>query len=184
MAGIGWAPLGGEWWTWQWCFHLLPRRPERLRSCDRRFDRLDHFVAHIRGRVAWQTALAADRQLLPTPVPRPRPAPSSCKTHAEGEIGCRAVRAAWGIPQWTVTTWTVFLRCAEWLAPLISCYLWSTWACRHSPTAGPHSSAAAAATAYGLPPLPRRRRCGRHRRTSALSHGCRPAGGKKRAAGA
>jgi hypothetical protein len=19
MAGIGWAPLGGEWWTWQWC---------------------------------------------------------------------------------------------------------------------------------------------------------------------
>jgi hypothetical protein len=24
MAGIGWAPLGGEWWTWQWC---LPNRP-------------------------------------------------------------------------------------------------------------------------------------------------------------
>ena len=140
--------------------------------------------AHIRGRVAWQTALAADLQLLPTPVPRPRPAPSRCKTHAEVEIGCRAVRAAWGIPQWTVTAWTVFLRCAEWLAPLISCFLWSTWACRHSPTAGPHSSAAAAATAYGLPPLPRRRRCGRHRRTSALSHGCQPAGGKNRAAGA
>jgi hypothetical protein len=20
MAGIGWAPLGGEWWTWQWCW--------------------------------------------------------------------------------------------------------------------------------------------------------------------
>ena len=19
MAGIGWAPLGGEWWTWRWC---------------------------------------------------------------------------------------------------------------------------------------------------------------------
>jgi hypothetical protein len=22
MAGIGWAPLGGEWWTWQWCWCL------------------------------------------------------------------------------------------------------------------------------------------------------------------
>jgi hypothetical protein len=22
MAGIGWAPLGGEWWTWRWC--VLP----------------------------------------------------------------------------------------------------------------------------------------------------------------
>jgi hypothetical protein len=23
MAGIGWAPLGGEWWTWQWC-QIMP----------------------------------------------------------------------------------------------------------------------------------------------------------------
>jgi hypothetical protein len=22
MAGIGWAPLGGEWWTWQWCVSI------------------------------------------------------------------------------------------------------------------------------------------------------------------
>ena len=22
MAGIGWAPLGGEWWTWRWCHPL------------------------------------------------------------------------------------------------------------------------------------------------------------------
>jgi hypothetical protein len=29
MAGIGWAPLGGEWWTWQWCwcsFYLMVPR--------------------------------------------------------------------------------------------------------------------------------------------------------------
>jgi hypothetical protein len=28
MAGIGWAPLGGEWWTWQWCLSasLLDRQ--------------------------------------------------------------------------------------------------------------------------------------------------------------
>jgi hypothetical protein len=24
MAGIGWAPLGGEWWTWRWCPFELP----------------------------------------------------------------------------------------------------------------------------------------------------------------
>jgi hypothetical protein len=24
MAGIGWAPLGGEWWTWRWCPLLTP----------------------------------------------------------------------------------------------------------------------------------------------------------------
>jgi hypothetical protein len=24
MAGIGWAPLGGEWWTWRWCHLVLP----------------------------------------------------------------------------------------------------------------------------------------------------------------
>jgi hypothetical protein len=27
MAGIGWAPLGGEWWTWQWCEPILPAQP-------------------------------------------------------------------------------------------------------------------------------------------------------------
>jgi hypothetical protein len=48
--------------------------------------------ARIQGRVAWQTALAANLQLLPAPVPRPRPALSSCEAHAEGEIGRRAVR--------------------------------------------------------------------------------------------
>jgi hypothetical protein len=26
MAGIGWAPLGGEWWTWRWCSPKLPAR--------------------------------------------------------------------------------------------------------------------------------------------------------------
>jgi hypothetical protein len=25
MAGIGWAPLGGEWWTWQWCWAMAAR---------------------------------------------------------------------------------------------------------------------------------------------------------------
>jgi hypothetical protein len=31
MAGIGWAPLGGEWWTWQWCedMHSIRHRVER-----------------------------------------------------------------------------------------------------------------------------------------------------------
>jgi hypothetical protein len=24
MAGIGWAPLGGEWWTWRWCWNYCP----------------------------------------------------------------------------------------------------------------------------------------------------------------
>jgi hypothetical protein len=30
MAGIGWPPLGGEWWTWQWCVTFWPSRPLRL----------------------------------------------------------------------------------------------------------------------------------------------------------
>jgi hypothetical protein len=40
MAGIGWAPLGGEWWTWRWCI-MLPlgghcgcRKSEGLSCCD------------------------------------------------------------------------------------------------------------------------------------------------------
>ena len=24
MAGIGWAPLGGESWTWRWCIQMHP----------------------------------------------------------------------------------------------------------------------------------------------------------------
>jgi hypothetical protein len=28
MAGIGWAPLGGEWWTWRWCPCFATRQPQ------------------------------------------------------------------------------------------------------------------------------------------------------------
>jgi hypothetical protein len=32
MAGIGWAPLGGEWWTWQWCLRSGARQQVGLVS--------------------------------------------------------------------------------------------------------------------------------------------------------
>jgi hypothetical protein len=32
MAGIGWAPLGGEWWTWQWCVEDEQAKPAGERN--------------------------------------------------------------------------------------------------------------------------------------------------------